>query len=263
MRGEQLRRIRLRRVFNQKHDELLRDPSQAFGCIKPDADPPLAALKRDDGTVTGNIMEMDVILRKKSGSIFCKHNEDNPPPETFPFMERYSRFIEDYPMKLEGIGVSEIRSRLNRCKDSGATGLDAWSPKDFKRLPNEILEYLCIFYDIVEKTGEWPDALTHASVSLIPKNEGFEPLNLRPISVLPLAYRLWAAVRCRHCAEWQENWITDGQHGCREGHGTSDALLRLSAELENSLLEANLCMEWPWIFPKRLITFPSRLRWIC
>ena len=113
VRGEQLRRIRLRRALNQKHDELLRDPSQAFGCIKPDADPPLAALKRDDGAVTGNISEMDVILRKKWGSIFCKHNEGNPHPETFPFMERYSRLIEDYPMELERIGVSDIRSRLN------------------------------------------------------------------------------------------------------------------------------------------------------
>ena len=115
--------------------------------------------------------------------------------------------------------------------------MDAWAPKDFKNLPDEILEYLCLSYDMVEQGGVWPEALTYASVSLIPKNEVCEPLNLRPISVLPIAYRIWAAVRCKHCAKWQEAWITAGQHGCREKHGTSDALLRLSGELENAWLE--------------------------
>ena len=54
--------------------------------------------------------------------------------------------------------------------------------------------------------------------------------------MLPIAYRLWAAVQCRHCASWQEKLITSGQHGCRQGHSTSDALLRLAAELENASL---------------------------
>ena len=43
--------------------------------------------------------------------------------------------------------------------------------------------------------------------------------------MLPIAYRLW-----------QEKGITSGQHGCRQDHSTSDALLRLAAELENASL---------------------------
>ena len=110
VRGEELRRVRLRRIHNQKRDELLRDPSQAFAYLKPDADPPLASLKRDDGTFTGNITEMDATLREKWGSIFCKHNEDDPPPETYPFMEIFSRFIEEYLMEWDRIDVLDFRS---------------------------------------------------------------------------------------------------------------------------------------------------------
>ena len=236
-RGAQLRRLRLRRLREVKNKELIQNPSCAFASIRNDAEPPLAALKRSDGTITGNVVEMDKILREKWCTIFCKHNVSYPPPKAEPFLEKYKEFISEHPMALEPINVADVRKRLNKCKDTGATGLDAWSPKDFKRLPDEILEYLCLFFDMVEKGGVWPYALTHAAVSLIPKNEGCEPLSLRPISVLPIAYRLWAAVRCKHCAQWQEEWITDGQHGCREKHGTSDALLRLSAELENAYLE--------------------------
>ena len=62
-------------------------------------------------------------------------------------------------------------------------------------------------------------------------------MNMRLLSVLPIAYRIWAAVRCKHGTDWQESWITQGQHGCRRGHGTSDALLRLAGELECAFLE--------------------------
>ena len=64
-----------------------------------------------------------------------------------------------------------------------------------KSLPNEILYFLCIFYDLFERTGVWPYAVTHAAVSFIRKNEGGEPLSLRPLSVLPVSYRIWVAIR--------------------------------------------------------------------
>ena len=235
-RGEQLRKLRLKRYDEEKQRRLISNPSEAFHYLKPEVDPPLTVLQREDGSITGNVVEMDGILRKKWGTIFCKHSGDRPAPKVSPFMKKYKQFIQNFPMKVNSITVEEIRGKLRKCKDSGATGLDAWSPKDFKKLPDAILSYLCVFYDMVERLGKWPFDLTHAAVTLIPKNEGFDPLNLRPISVLPIAYRVWAAVRCSHCTSWQEKWITSGQHGCRQGHSTSDALLRLAAELENASL---------------------------
>ena len=236
-RGAQLRKLRLHKLRAQAAEKFKQNPASAFECLRPELETPLAAIKRSDGSLTGNINEMDSILRDKWSAVFCKHKDGPPPPEIDPFMEKYGGFIKDYPMNLEAITVSDIRSRLRKCKDTGATGLDGWAPRDFKRLPDEILELLCCFYDLIESVGEWPNDLTHAAVSLIPKNEGYDPMNMRPISVLPIAYRIWAAVRCKHCTLWQESWITQGQHGCRRGHGTSDALLRLSGELECAFLE--------------------------
>ena len=87
--------------------------------------------------------------------------------------------------------------------------------------------------------GYWPEALTHAAVTLIPKGEGCEPLNQRPLPILPIIYRVWAAARCSQCNVWQEDWITDGQHGARVKHGTTDALLPITAEMELAMLNGN------------------------
>ena len=73
-------------------------------------------------------------------------------------------------------------------KTSALRVLDAWSPKDFKRLPDEVLEYLCMFPRACRKEKVYGLTLSRTRLCpLIPKTEGCEPLNLRPISVLPIA----------------------------------------------------------------------------
>ena len=229
-RGAQLRKIRLHKLRVQATEKLRKNPAAAFECMRPEMGPhlSLAAIKRNDGTLT--------LSSETSGARFSASTRtDPPPPDIDPFMDKYSKFIINPTVNVGN--VKDIRTRLEKCKDTGATGLDVWSLKDFKRLPDEIFELLCCFYELVESVGVWPIGLTHAAVTLIPKNEGYDPMNMRPISVLPTAYRLWAAVRCKQCTEWQESWITHGQHGCRRGHGTSDALLRLADDLECAFLE--------------------------
>ena len=103
-------------------------------------------------------------------------------------------------------------------KETGAAGLDGWSPSDLKALPNSLLRYLLLFCDLVGETNEWPRALTWASMTLIPEGEGAARLDQRPLSVMPLVFRVWAAARVRDCLDWQEKWIGGGQHGCRPNH---------------------------------------------
>ena len=125
---------------------------------------------------------------------------------------------------------------MGKLKASGARGLDGLGPAEIKQLPDAILEYLRVFFDLIEMKRVWPRALTVAAVTLIPKGEGGAPLAQRPISVMPVVYRLWAATRARHSLPWQETWICEDQHGCRPQHGTSGVLLRVAAELEAAML---------------------------
>ena len=100
-----------------------------------------------------------------------------------------------------------------------------------------ILELLIPFYDMVEFQGKWPYALTWAAVTLIPKGEGMLPLSQRPLSVMSIVYRIWAAVRVRQCLQWQERWVAPGQHGCRQNRGCADVLAKVSVEFEDAILE--------------------------
>ena len=235
-RGVALRRKRVREYENRKRAELRVDPTRAFEHIKPDRDPVLSVLRRPDGSFTGNLNEIDEMLREAWLPIFAKHTEANPEPDAKAFIDKYTDHIPVYEQYLNPISLDDLKSTIRKLKASGAAGLDNWKPGEIKKLPDEILEFLLPFYELIEINGEWPLELTWAAVTLIPKGEGSLPLSQRPISVMSIVYRIWAATRARQCLTWQEYWIHKGQHGCRPKHSTSDALARISVTMESAML---------------------------
>ena len=49
-----------------------------------------------------------------------------------------------------------------------------------------------------------------ASIAMIPKADGDStPLGQRPLSVLPVVYRLWASLRHGHLRDWVEGWLPE------------------------------------------------------
>ena len=160
-------------------------------------------------------------------------------------------------MEASPLTVDEIKRRLSKPNNRGASGLDGWAPKEMKRLPRKVLGYLSDFYNLVECMGFWPQALTHAAVTSIPKGEGSGPLDQRPLSILPIIYRVWAAARCAQCNLWQERWTTSGQHKAWVKHDCADALVRITGEMESAML--NLCSALLWTCPKPSTTYPRVL----
>ena len=85
-----------------------------------------------------------------------------------------------------------------------------------------LLERLAAFYNLVEDTGVWPKSLQQALVTLIPKGDGANPIDMRPISVMSAVYRLWACARLVDVKRWQEQWASPCHHGYTAGHGPED-----------------------------------------
>ena len=53
-----------------------------------------------------------------------------------------------------------------------------------------------VFFTLIEDTGVWPDGLLDAYIAMIPKTDvDATPLGQRPLSVLPVFYRIWASAR--------------------------------------------------------------------
>jgi hypothetical protein len=81
--------------------------------------------------------------------------------------------------------------------------------------------------------------LCESIVSLTTKGEGTSPLKLRPIGVMSVVYRLWAATRVREVMQWQELWIDGEMHGYRKSHGAEDVWWKQALQVEESLLNTN------------------------
>ena len=231
------RRRTVRRWQTQLNQAAKNDIGKIYKHFRPIEQSPLTFLKRDDNTLTGNVREMDEILRSKWGNIFAKHeNRARPFPDADQFFERYNHLIPHFPQELQKLNAEDIRKTISSLDSSGAGGLDGWKPAEIKLLPAKITNLLLHMFDLVESEGKWPSDLCWAGITLIPKGEGGDPLSLRPITVTPIVYRIWAASRMRHSLSWQDKWMERGQHGARSKHSTTDALTKISLEFERAML---------------------------
>ena len=57
-----------------------------------------------------------------------------------------------------------------------------------RNMPWPLLQMLARLLKWVESHGMWPEQLATGYIPLIPKGEGSEPLQLRPLSVLSAIY---------------------------------------------------------------------------
>ena len=90
-----------------------------------------------------------------------------------------------------------LRKKL---KNNTATGLDGWRPHELKNLPDCLLLALLDIFHLCEKVGRFPSSFYYSYTTLIPKGVARTPLSLRPITVLPVPYRLYVVYVGKHCS---------------------------------------------------------------
>ena len=98
--------------------------------------------------------------------------------------------------RITGRDLQEVA----RAKKSTAGGLDGWAWNEVKGFT----------FALVLRVGCWslPQRLLDAFIAMIPKADGDStPLGQRPLSVLPVVYRLWASLRHGHLREWVEGCL--------------------------------------------------------
>ena len=103
-------------------------------------------------------------------------------------------------------------------KKSSAAGADGWRVAEIFALPDAFLDQLACILNLVEETGAWPQALLEGVISPIHKGEGSVSTKFRPIGIMSVVYRAWAAVRVRDLLSWQQSWIENDLHGYRKVH---------------------------------------------
>ena len=96
------------------------------------------------------------------------------------------------------------------CKGARATaaGPDSWAPAEWRVLSDHATHRLAQLLRSIEDGGNWPTALTHATSAYLSKDpaNATDPLACRVLSLLPVLYRRWSAIRLRHMQGWIEEW---------------------------------------------------------
>ena len=91
--------------------------------------------------------------------------------------------------QLTGQVLADVVQR----KGATAGSLDGWSWRELKVLPVSWYDELARILSKVEDLGVWLDGLLDAYITMIPKTDGDSTsLGQRPLSVLPVVYRIWA-----------------------------------------------------------------------
>ena len=75
-----------------------------------------------------------------------------------------------------------------------------------------------------------------AYIALIPMVDGDStPLGQRPLSVLPIVYRMWASLRLGHLRKWVEGWLPQSVYSLGDGLSSVEALFSTALEIEEVL----------------------------
>ena len=177
---------------------------------------------------------IDEEFRKAWLPYFCRSGQRDTSLEEFSFeVDGWLPLLPlvDLP-RLTGQMIYDVVHR----KSATAGSLDGWGWKELKVLPVSWYDGLARILTKVEDTGVWPDGLLDAYIAMIPKTDGdATPLGQRPLSVLPVVYRVWASTRMVQLESWFKSWVPDSVFSAGSGRGSVDAWYTSAFDIEEVL----------------------------
>ena len=168
-------------------------------------------------------------------------------------------FFGQFPNSIPGAQPGPILPKIS-CKDvkkaamdmpTKAAGPDGWQAAWIRDLPQEALIRLASLYGACERKGVWPEPLLHWRLVFLPKpkkNRWPTPLEMRPICIGSILYRIWSRVRLTHLQGFLAQFLAPLQSGGIGGPSESVQDLLLSWHQEFSGHEYALALDYTKAF---------------
>ena len=174
---------------------------------------------------------MDVLTREAWSPIYNRWREGGE-PDWKPHLIHFPPSSGGSMQKCSPLDQPALSKGLKRLRNRAAGGADGWRVQELKKMPKCFLTPLAHIHGCIEQGAPWPAAAQQILVTLLSKKGKASPLNMRPISVTPLLYRLWGAARWSDLVRHQESWIQQSQTGFRPGKGPTDSSISPAAFTE-------------------------------
>ena len=182
--------------------------------LRPDLVPPAPILQCEpcltpDGSgVLSDPNQIDAEFRKAWLPYLCRSGQRETSLDEFGFeVDGWLPILPEIHLpRLTGQMLADVVHR----KGVSAGGLDGWGWRELKVLPVSWFDELARIITKVEDLGVWPDGLLDAYIAMIPKTDGdATPLGQRPLSGLPVVYRIWASARMGQLEGSFKSWVPD------------------------------------------------------
>ena len=212
--------------------------------LRPDLVPPApflqceAHLTPDGSGVLSDPHQIDAQFRKAWLPYFCRSGQRETSLEEFGFeVDGWLPILPEIHLpRLTGQMLADVVLH----KGVSAGSLDVWGWREMKALPVSWFDELARILVKVEDLGVWPDGLLDGYIAMIPKTDGdATPLGQRPLCVLPVVYRIWAAVRMAQLEDWFKSWVPDSVFSAGGGRGSVEAWYTSSLDIEEVLSGAS------------------------
>ena len=215
-------------------------------------------LCRENGTVTADFDEVDQCHRDAWSQIWRQHHGEEDAGRAAHFRQEFGAHVLHRPQQLAPITLSDVEDALPKVAQRlrRAQGADFWSPREFLAWRRRDYQRLAQFYNVVEETGVWPDALLRLLVTPRPKGE-VDDNQTRDISVSPLLYAVWTYIRLLGQLAWQNSWLHESMHGFASGRSPDTVAFWLALHWESAMLHDRPAAWVTWDLRK---AFPS-LSW--
>ena len=156
------------------------------------------------------------------------------------FLKTYKGKLVTAPAEYEigDITGQQLHALIQDAGDS-AGGLDGWTTEDM-RLSTELgAQVLADFFNAVERGMKWPKIMLQSLAAFLAKDNNAKEdcMKYRILTIMPLYYRRWAALRLHSLEEWMQSWAVDEMHAGTSSNGAEDAWWRTALDHELARLQ--------------------------
>ena len=139
---------------------------------------------------------------------------------------------------LETLASKDVRSTITSLRNQAASGPGCWHPTDLKSLPDLAITELTQLYVTCEARQHFPRLFAESVTTNIPKAQGkAQPADLRPITVFPLPWRVYAKLRAQQTTHLLMSKLSPHQHGAIPGSSVEDVVTNIKQAVDNCVAE--------------------------
>ena len=143
-------------------------------------------------------------------------------------LEEFSRVVDGWLPLLPEVDLPRLTCQMLadivRRNVATAGSPNGWEWRELKVLPVSWYDELARILTKVEDTGSWLGGPLDAHNAMSQKSEGeATALGQRPLSVLPIVYRIWTSARMGQLEDWFTSWVPDSVFSAGCGRGSVEA----------------------------------------